>query len=238
VDLAVIAALLAGGWLSILAVNRWYVGPPVVFLALGWLAVCLCGWFFWNAAKAAGAEGTGEETQGFDLSAGRLGELDKEKRALLKAIKEVEFDREMGKMSEADAAEITRVYRARAIDVIKELEGEGDSPGEASSAKDARDGSLERVIDREVRARLALAGVAARKPARPKAAAAPTGASSKSGPDPKPAMDRESASDAPSASGSESGSNGESASGAEPELDSAELAGPSASSELREREDA
>ncbi|HKE13644.1 MAG TPA: hypothetical protein VKB80_02180, partial [Kofleriaceae bacterium] len=141
-----------------------------------WLAMVLCGFFFWSAAMAAATEGIGPDSEGFELSSGRVSELETEKRALLKAIKEVEFDRAMGKMSEADAAEITRVYRARAIDIIKQLEGEGEEG-------DASDAPLDQVIEREVRARMALAGVLSRRksPPRPQdagaaEAAAPAGA--------------------------------------------------------------
>jgi hypothetical protein len=159
-DLAVGAAIVAVGWLLVLGFNHWHVTAPVVFLCLGWLAMVLCGFFFWRAALAAATEGTGPDSEGFELSSGRVAELETEKRALLKAIKEVEFDRAMGKMSEPDAAEITRVYRARAIDVLKELEGEGEDG-------DAADAPLDQVIEREVRARMVLAGILSRRKSPP-----------------------------------------------------------------------
>jgi hypothetical protein len=151
------ASLLLAGWVVILMVNRWHVTAPVVFLGIGWFALILCGRAFFWAAQAASTEGNERESAGFELSSGREVELEREKRALLKAIKEVEFDREMGKMSEADALEITRVYRGRAIEVLKELEevAEGNHVSEAVS--------IDKEIEREVRARLAVAGVAARK---------------------------------------------------------------------------
>jgi len=162
-DLAFGLVLVAAGWIPILLFNHWRITAPVIFLAIGWLAVVLCGRFFWNAAMLAATEGIARDSEGFELSSGRVAELEREKRALLKAIKEVDFDREMGKMSEADATDITRVYRARAIDIIKELEGEGSAELDA-------DAPLDTVIDREVRARLALAGVMPkRKPAQAKA---------------------------------------------------------------------
>jgi hypothetical protein len=164
-DLAIAAVLIAAGWIPILVYNHWHITAPVIFLGIGWLAVILCGRFFWRAATLAASEGIAREGEGFELSSGRVAELEREKRALLKAIKEIDFDRQMGKMSEADAADITRVYRSRAIDVIKELEGESETPDE--------DAPLDTVIDREVRARLALAGVMPkRKPAAAKADAA------------------------------------------------------------------
>jgi hypothetical protein len=164
-ELAAGAALAAVGWLVVLFVNRWHLTAPVVFLCLGWVAVILCGRFFWRAAVVAANEGVGPESEGFELSAGRVAELEREKRALLKAIKEVEFDRAMGKMSETDAAEITRVYRARAIDILKELEGQ-------SETGEDEDVPLDRLIDREVRARLALAGVSTKRKPAPRSDAA------------------------------------------------------------------
>ena len=168
-DLVAGAGLVIAGWLVILVINRWHVGPPVVFLCMAWLAVLLCGRSLWGSAQAAAGEGTGPDEAGFELSDGRVAELEKEKRALLKAIKEVEFDREMGKMSEEDAAEISRVYRARAIDIIKELEGD-------EGGKPTGQGAIDREIEREVRARLALAGVAERK-VKAARSVAPAGAS-------------------------------------------------------------
>ncbi len=188
-DLAIAAVLLAAGWIPILVYNHWHITAPVIFLGIGWLGVILCGRFFWRAATLAASEGIAREGEGFELSSGRVAELEREKRALLKAIKEIEFDRQMGKMSEVDAADITRVYRSRAIDVIKELEGESETPDE--------DAPLDTVIDREVRARLALAGVMPkRKPAAAQAAAAGAPASA------APAAEKAAAA-APAASASE-----------------------------------
>lgn len=52
----------------------------------------------------------------------RRKELEREKAALLKALKELEFDHEMNKVSDADFAEIGGVYRGRAIRVIRQLD--------------------------------------------------------------------------------------------------------------------
>lgn len=115
--------LLLGGWAFILDINQWHPGAPTVFLCLGWAAVLLSVRFVWRAGVVAAAPGDGPEDEGFDLAETREDELVREKRALLKAIKEIEFDRELGKMSEEDAAPLIRDYRARAIAVIKALEG-------------------------------------------------------------------------------------------------------------------
>lgn len=162
-------ALVAAGWLLILAINRWHLGAPAVFLCLGWLSIVAAGRLLWVAAVRAGTEQEGvvDEVEPIDRS--RLVELEREKRTLLKAIKEVEFDRELGKMSEEDASEIVRVYRARAIEILKVLDGAA-ADGDGAVAAPAPDEPLDQLIEREVRARLALAGVKsrARKPeARP-----------------------------------------------------------------------
>lgn len=161
-DLVVGAALLAGGWLMILFINRWVIAAPVVFLCLGWLALLAGGRFLWISALAAGGEGLGPDGEdgGFELGATRVVELQREKRSLLKAIKEVEFDREMGKMSDSDADEIVRVYRARAIEVLKELDAAG-AGGAVAGEGDGRV-SVDDLIERELRARLALAGIQAK----------------------------------------------------------------------------
>jgi hypothetical protein len=160
-------ALVAAGWLLILAINRWYLGAPQVFLCLGWVSIVAAGRLLWMSAIRAGSELDGpEEIEPVSLS--RATELAREKKALLKAIKEVEFDRELGKMSDEDADEIVRVYRARAIEILKLLDGgAADGPAVAAAGE-----PVDQVIEREVRARLALAGVkpkvkAPAKPAKP-----------------------------------------------------------------------
>lgn len=152
-DLLIGAGLALAGWFVVLAMNRWWVTAPVVFLCIGWLAILLAARALWRAAQSAGGE-TGEPEEAmsplsFEVVETRADELEREKRALLKAIKEVEFDREMGKMTEEDAGEIVKVYRARAIEILKELDQGGADADEPVKAR----------IDKELRARLALAGV-------------------------------------------------------------------------------
>jgi hypothetical protein len=54
-------------------------------------------------------------------------ELEREKRTLLKSIKEAEFDAQMGKLSKRDYDDMVRNYRLRAIEVIKLLDAGGAS---------------------------------------------------------------------------------------------------------------
>lgn len=53
-------------------------------------------------------------------------ELREEKRRLLRAIKELEFDHGMGKLSTADFEAVIGTYRVRAIEVMRALDGGGD----------------------------------------------------------------------------------------------------------------
>jgi hypothetical protein len=68
------------------------------------------------------------------------GALEREKTLLLRAIKELEFDRAMGKVSEADCQEMTARLRNRAIRVIRQL--------------DAGGAAYRELIDKELAARL------------------------------------------------------------------------------------
>lgn len=53
-------------------------------------------------------------------------ELRDEKRRLLRAIKELEFDFGMGKLSKGDFESVSATYKARAIEVMRALDGAGD----------------------------------------------------------------------------------------------------------------
>lgn len=58
------------------------------------------------------------ELAGADLSA-----LREEKRRLLRALNELKFDFEMGKLSEEDFAEVKQTYELRAVEVMRLLDG-------------------------------------------------------------------------------------------------------------------
>jgi hypothetical protein len=106
----------------------------------------------WRVGAAAVApEDASEEAWSRPL--GERGELEREKRTLLKAIKDAEFDQSMGKLSAADAKELITMYRARAIEIIKALE-ELDR-GASGTAREQ--------IERELAARLTIAEKTAKK---------------------------------------------------------------------------
>ncbi len=98
----------------------------------------------------------------------RLRELEREKQAVLKAIKEIELDYQMRKISQVDYREMVERYRARALRVM----------GDLAAGEDYR-----ALIERELRDRLAARTVAASGPPPIASAAATTAAND---PDPLP----------------------------------------------------
>jgi hypothetical protein len=147
------SAVLVFGWLFIAWQNHFHITAPVVVICLGFLAVVATVANLWRTGAAAVTEDDGGVDSTWAKPAGALGELEREKRTLLKAIKEAEFDHQMGKLSQADVDGMVRTYRARAIEVMKEIE----------RLESGTTGTAREQIMREVRARIELEGKA-RKP--------------------------------------------------------------------------
>jgi len=150
-----LAALLIG-WVFIAWQNRFHISAPLVFVCLGYLAVVATVFNLWRTGAAAVASADSEADSTWAKPAGAVGELEREKRTLLKAIKEAEFDHEMGKLSQHDADAMIRTYRGRAIEVIKELDRLTGGGGAVGTPREQ--------IMREVRARLELEARSHKKP--------------------------------------------------------------------------
>ncbi len=145
-----IPAALVGGFLALLAVYyqaRFTVAT--LFWVIGWCSFLGAAYFLFRSAMAFDPAATAE-TLGATLTVDdrRRAELEREKRILLKAIKEVEFDQALGKVDDADALEIVNRYRTRAREIIKLLEGD-------------KSGDYEKQVEKELAKRLAKAGVSA-----------------------------------------------------------------------------
>jgi hypothetical protein len=155
------AAMVAGGvllagWLFIFWQNSFHVTTPVVIVALGYVAVVSTVFNLWRTGAAAVAQTDEDEGDAsWGLPIGARGELEREKKTLLKAIKEAEFDLQMGKLSKVDADSMIKTFRVRAIEVIKEIE-----KFDAGAA-----GSVRERIEREVRARIELEAAVDKKAA-------------------------------------------------------------------------
>jgi hypothetical protein len=94
-------------------------GPPLVMTGLGGFTLVLSAAALWRIVDPL----TRAETRApVDLRAPqRLRELEREKQAVLKAIKEIELDYQMRKISAPDYREMIERYRARALRILGDL---------------------------------------------------------------------------------------------------------------------
>ena len=84
---------------------------PIVFLTAASLMLVLALFAFWQSVRALFGRGVDEVAAA--VGGDRAALLD-EKGALLRALKDLEFERAVGKVSEADHARLEASYRARA----------------------------------------------------------------------------------------------------------------------------
>jgi hypothetical protein len=137
----IVAAAVVGVWAA-------YAGgrSSVAFLVGATLAM---GWVVWLAFRAAQAlvkEAPVAEA-GAVVTGRRRKELEREKQSLLKALKELDFDHQMGKVSDKDFNDISATYRARAIRVMRQLDDAGRDY-EAMIAKDVAERAGKETGDR------------------------------------------------------------------------------------------
>jgi len=123
-------------------------GPPLVMTGLGGLTLVLSAYALWRVVDPL----TRDEVRAVaeQRAPHRIRELEREKQAVLKAIKEVELDYQMRKIGEADYREMVERYRARALRVM----------GELAAGDDYR-----ALIERELKDRMAAMRASAAAPA-------------------------------------------------------------------------
>ncbi len=109
---------IAVGAYQTVAVGRF--DGATLFLALAAGAMMVAVTELWNAARSLYRDPPGVEVA--VTSGRRRKELEREKTSLVKALKELEFDHEMRKVSDVDFAEIGGVYRGRTIRVMRQLD--------------------------------------------------------------------------------------------------------------------
>jgi len=124
--------------LGFLVTGEWSARGFMIGLGMAAIGLTLL-WSYRMVAALLGPDGGGRAAG--PATGWRRRELEREKFWLLKAIKELEFDFQMRKISLEDFNEIAGRYKVRAVRVIRELD-----------AKDPDYGSL---IEREVAARVA-----------------------------------------------------------------------------------
>lgn len=124
-------------------------GPAnVIFLSITIFAATAVGITVYRTLWPLVAPDAGEDTE---IVAGRTrAALERDKVLVLRAIKELEFDRAMGKVSESDFAEMMTRLRERAIGIIRQLD---------------RGGGYRDLIEQELAARLGHKPAAKTEPA-------------------------------------------------------------------------
>jgi hypothetical protein len=95
-------------------------GPPMVVLGLGGMTLVLAAFALYRVVDPL--LGTRTERAAAPQTPVRIRELERDKQAVLKAIREIEFDYQMRKISEPDYKELVQRYRTRAMRIIRELD--------------------------------------------------------------------------------------------------------------------
>lgn len=112
-----------------LAIERMRFAPPLVMLVLGGMTLAFTAGALWRMIDPlARLEPPGTGTAAVQ-GRGFVREIEREKQLVLKAIKEIEFDYQMRKISERDYREMVERYRNRAMRLISELDAGGDFRG-------------------------------------------------------------------------------------------------------------
>lgn len=92
----------------------------------------------------------------------RLENLLFEREAALLAIRDLQLDHDMGKLSDSDFTELDVRYRAHAIEILKELDGLGVATSDVEPADASLDAWIERAVAeaRQGKRRLGAEGAA------------------------------------------------------------------------------
>jgi hypothetical protein len=101
-------------------------GAPLLMLTVGGLTLALCGMALFRVLDPLLRPATAAQRQEKATESARLRELEREKQLVLKAIREIEHDHQMRKISDADHKELTQRYRARALRLINQIDAGDD----------------------------------------------------------------------------------------------------------------
>src|SRR5688572_6170803 len=113
----------------------------LIFVCLGIFAAALVGLAVLNALRPLV---TGETREPEMIGGHTRAAIEREKNLVLRSIKELEFDRAMGKVSETDFEEMAGRLRSRAVRLLEQLDKSGSGYRE--------------IIERELAKRLVKAG--------------------------------------------------------------------------------
>jgi hypothetical protein len=121
---------------------------PMLFAIAGGVCLVLVLLALWQSLRAllaGGAEVDATRAAGTETRSA----LAQEKDVLLGALRELRFERELGKVSEADFAQLEQRYRGRARDVLRLLDEDLEPYRERARAliADSRQGSSKNVVE-------------------------------------------------------------------------------------------
>jgi hypothetical protein len=102
---------------------------PLVILSFGGIALGVCAIALYRMVEPVLRPAAWSARTADAHASVRARELDREKQLVLKAIREIEHDFQMRKISEADHRELTHRYRARAMRLIREIDAGDDFRG-------------------------------------------------------------------------------------------------------------
>lgn len=130
-------------WIAAAVLAGFSSGPPLLLLILAAGALALVLILMWSSVQSL----TGGAALGFEeaLGMGAPSRVEEEKRAVLRALKDLEYERGVGKISPEDYAELSARYRAEAKRLMQSLD---EALGPAREA-----------VERDIARRLAKAGV-------------------------------------------------------------------------------
>jgi hypothetical protein len=132
------AALLYGLFVAGLGASA-----PLLILTLGGVALGLCGMALFRVLDPLLRPGAAAQRNEKAAESTRLRELEREKQLVLKAIREIEHDFQMRRISEADHKELTQRYRSRALRLINQIDAGDDFKTLIEQELKSRLGALE-----------------------------------------------------------------------------------------------
>jgi hypothetical protein len=168
--LATLRKVVPAAWLLGAVIAGFVWGVQIVLLVLAAGALALVITLMWSSVQSL----TGGATLGFEeaLGLGAPSKVEEEKRAVLRALKDLEYERGVGKISPEDYAELLAKYRADAKRLIQSV--------------DEALGPARHEVEAALEHRLARAGLANDKPPKPEPVATATASTSQTAPEAEP----------------------------------------------------
>jgi ribosomal protein L40E len=115
---------------AIAAASLQGLGMALLVLAGGALVATIT--IFWSSVRTLIGEAPLAAADAYAMSAPRAEE--EQKRAVLRALKDLEYERSVGKISEDDFRELTQKYRGRAKDLLRQLDRDREPQRAAAEA--------------------------------------------------------------------------------------------------------